>query len=161
MDNQKNNPNEYLKTKVFTASPGELQLMLFDGAIRFCEQARPALQHKKIEDSYNALTRAQKIVMEMLNALRDDVAPDTCANMRSLYVFCYERLVTANVDKKIEPLDDAIQILHHMRETWLLLMEKIKDDQSRQHQPEGETETRQTPDELDPLEVGATVNFQG
>lgn len=162
MDNKKNNPNAYLETKVLTASPEELQLMLFDGAIRFCEQARPALQQKKIEDSFNSLTRAQKIVMEMINALRDDVDPGTCANMRALYLFCYQRLIDANVEKEIAPLDEALQILHHMRETWLLLMEKIKDAKMEQSPPsQSENLPPQAPSELDPLQVGATVNFQG
>lgn len=162
MDNNKNNPNAYLKTKVLTASPEELQLMLFDGAIRFCEQARPALQQKKIEDSYNSITRAQKIVMEMVNALRDEADPDTCANMRALYLFCYQRLIDANIEKEITPLDEALQILHHMRETWLLLMEKLKDTKIEQSsEAQSENQPSQAPSELGPLEVGATVNFQG
>ena len=158
MDSQKSSPNHYLKAKVLTASPEELQLMLYDGAIRFCEQARPALEEKRIEDSFNALTRAQKIIMEMCTALRDDIDPDTCDNMRALYLFCYDRLITANVDKDIKPLDETLQILRHMRETWLMLMEKIKNDASQQHV---ETPIQQTLDQPDGVEVGATVNFEG
>ena len=51
MDKKPNTPNEYLKTKVMTASPEQLQLMLYDGAIRFCEQARSAIEEKQIEQS--------------------------------------------------------------------------------------------------------------
>ena len=57
--------NEYLKTKVLTASPEQLQLMLYDGAIRFCEQAREAIKNREIEKSYQSLSKAEKIVLEM------------------------------------------------------------------------------------------------
>ena len=70
------NTNEYLKTKVLTASPEQLQLMLYDGALRFCEQARLAIENRQIEDSFNALARAEKIVMELCNGMRDEVAPE-------------------------------------------------------------------------------------
>ena len=50
----------YLRTKIFTATPEQLQLMLYDGAIRFSEQARVALQKKDFETSFNCLTRTRR-----------------------------------------------------------------------------------------------------
>ena len=126
MDHKTNTPNEYLKTKVMTASQEQLQLMLYDGAIRFCEQARNAIENKQIEQSYNLIIKAEKIVMEMCNSMRDEVAPETCANMRRLYIFCYEKLVDANLKKENKSLDDALQVLRHLRETWILVVEKAK-----------------------------------
>ena len=55
---------EYLKTKVMTASPEMLTLMLWDGAIRFTEQGKEAIAKREIEGSYKALVRAQRIVIE-------------------------------------------------------------------------------------------------
>ena len=55
-------PNPYLKTKILTASPEELRLMLYEGVIRFCHQAKKAMQDKDIEAKHNSLMRAQKIV---------------------------------------------------------------------------------------------------
>ena len=127
MDN-KPNSNAYLKTRVLTASPEQLQLMLYDGAIRFCEQARVAIEAKDIEKSYKLITRAEDIVMELTNGLRDDIDPETCANMRNLYIFCYERLVDANLKKELSCLDDAVKVLRHMRETWVLLIEKLQQE---------------------------------
>lgn len=126
------NTNEYLKTKVLTASPEQLQLMLYDGALRFCEQARLAIENRQIEDSFNALARAEKIVMELCNGMRDEVAPETCQNMRRLYLFCYDRLVEANLEKELGPLDEAVRILRHMRQTWLLLMDKLNAERAEQ-----------------------------
>jgi len=133
MDNAKNNnPNEYLKMKAMTASAEELQLMLYDGVIRFCEQARKALQEQKIEDSYHLLGKAQKIVLELIYALRDEHAPEACANMRGLYLFCYDRLVRASVDRDVKLIDEALKILRHIRETWLMLLEKLKEEKAQE-----------------------------
>jgi flagellar secretion chaperone FliS len=121
-----NNTSEYLKTRVLTASPEQLQLMLYDGAIRFCEQARQAIQNKEIEKKFHLLTRAENIVLELCKSMREELAPETCSKMRALYLFCYEKLVMANMNKELEPLDDALKVLRHMRETWVMLMEKLR-----------------------------------
>ena len=148
------NSNAYLEAKVLTASPEQLQLMLYDGVIRFCEQARLAILANKVEESYNLITRAEKIIMEMLNSLHDEFAPETCANMRRLYVFCYDRLIEANLKKVPKPLDEALDVLRPMRETWILLLEKIKEDKTNP--------IPSTPDPKsgDPL-LGTTVSLEG
>jgi flagellar secretion chaperone FliS len=115
----------YMKAKVFTAPPEQLQLLLYDGAIRFCEQGRAALVAKNYEQSFHALSRAQKIVLELSGALKHDVAPEMCKNLAALYAFFYRRLVQANSQRKIEPLDEVIKLIRYQRETWLLLMEKL------------------------------------
>ena len=129
MDLKQNaNSNEYLKTRVMTASPEQLQLMLYDGAIRFCEQARIAIDDSHFEKSFKLLTKAENIIMEMCLSMREEIDPDTCNKMRSLYFFCYEQLVTANMKREVSYLDEALKILRHMRETWILLIEKIQQD---------------------------------
>ncbi|HSU69797.1 MAG TPA: flagellar export chaperone FliS [Tepidisphaeraceae bacterium] len=115
----------YLRTRVLTATPEQLQLMLYDGAIRFAEQARPALEARNWEVSHVALTRAQKIMTELTSSLRHDVAADMCGRLAGLYNFVYRKLVEANVNHQVEPLDDALRILRYQRETWALLMEQL------------------------------------
>jgi len=66
----------YLRTKVLTATPEQLQLMLYDGAIRFAEQAKVALEKKDFENSFNGISRAQKIIAELSSSLRHSVAPE-------------------------------------------------------------------------------------
>ncbi len=141
MDNSKPNSNAYLKTRVLTASPEQLQLMLYDGAIRFCEQARVAIEAREIEKSYKLITRAEDIVIELTNGLRDDIDPDTCANMRKLYLFCYERLVDANLKKELSSIDDVIKVLRHLRETWVMLVEKLQQERCGTEAANGNTQT--------------------
>ncbi len=123
-------PDQYLRNAVLTATPEQLQLMLYDGAIRFATQAREALQAKEIEQTHNLLTRAQRIIVEMQNGLRPEIAPDVCKQMASLYSFVYRRLIDANVNKDLAALDESLKILNHLRETWILLMDKLKQERS-------------------------------
>ena len=116
---------KYLRTKVLTATPEQLQMMLFDGAIRFCEQARLALQKKNFEQSYQALTKAQAIVNQLICALKPDVLPDLCKRLKGLYAFAYRRLVDANLNHRMESLDEALNVLKFQRETWAMLMENL------------------------------------
>ena len=160
METKNNSSSEYLKTKVLTASPEQLQLMLFDGAIRFCEQARVAIKAGEIENSFNLLNKAEKIVMELNSSMREELAPDTCANMRSLYIFCYEKMVSANVKKEIEPLEEALKILRHMRETWIMLMEKLQQEKA----PPSAAQIPPPPENVDEFSdqlIGANINFEG
>ena len=62
-------PNAYLQTRVLTASPADLRLMLLDGAIKFAGQARTGLEQKDYEATYNGISRCQAILMELINAL--------------------------------------------------------------------------------------------
>lgn len=115
----------YLKTKVFTATPEQLQLMLYDGAIRFGEQARAALEQKSYEQSYTMISRVQKIITELSSSLKHAVAPDLCGKMAALYNFVYRKLIEANIEHKVESLDEALNILRYQRETWTLLMAQL------------------------------------
>ena len=116
---------EYLKTKVMTASPEMLTLMLWDGAIRFAEQGKEAIVRKEIEGSYKSLVRSQRIITELTTNLKHEVDPDLCGKLAALYNFIYRRLVDANLTKDAQLVDDALEIMRHQRETWVLLMEKL------------------------------------
>jgi len=126
-------PNPYLRTRILTANPEELRLMLYEGAIRFCRQADEALARKAYEDSFNAMMRAQKIVLELSTSLKHDVAPELCEKLNALYTYIYKLLVDANVQHEPKPLREALQLLEFEKETWEMLMTKLS--QERQGRP--------------------------
>ena len=117
--------NNYLKTKVFTATPEQLQLMLYDGALRFGEQARAALEKRNYEDSYRLISRVQKILTELSGSLKHDVAPELCGKLAALYTYAYRKLVEANVAHEMAALDEALGVLRYQRETWALLLDQL------------------------------------
>ncbi len=116
---------EYLKNAVLTASPEQLQLMLLDGAIRYCNKAIAAIEAGDIEQSYFALDKAQRVALQLSAGLRRERNPQIVDQMTALYQFVYNRLVDANMSRTREPVDDALRILHHQRETWALLIDKL------------------------------------
>lgn len=121
------NPSqEYLKNAVLTATPEQLQLMLYDGAIRFATRGAEAIRAKDREAAFNALERAQLIVLELNAGLRRDVNPELADRMGALYNFVYRRLIEANIHQDEAAIDDALRILRYQRETWVLLMEKLQ-----------------------------------
>lgn len=116
--------NPYLRTKIMTASPEELRLMLYDGCVRFCNQAKTALEQNDFEKVYDNLQRAQKIVMELSTSLNRSISPDLCDKLAALYNYCYRLLVDANMTRDTSKLDEVIKLIGYERETWQMLMEK-------------------------------------
>lgn len=118
----------YLKTRVMTARPEELRLMLFDGAIKFCRQARHAMPLKDYENSFNSLTKAKNILLELQTSLNPKVNPELCGKLSSLYNYMYLRLVDANIERDQTIIDEVIGLLEYERETWALLMKKLEEE---------------------------------
>jgi flagellar secretion chaperone FliS len=130
-----NATNEYLRNAVMTASPEQLQLMLYDGAIRFTKQAIEGVRQQKWEDAFNGFNRAQKIILELINALNYDVDRQLCTQMASLYHFIYRKLIEANVDRNLVVAEEALGLLQYQRETWVLLIEKLREERTSHLSP--------------------------
>jgi flagellar protein FliS len=116
---------KYLQTKVLTATAEQLQLMLFDAALRNCEQARLGLEKKNYTQSHPALSQAQAIVNQLIAALNPSINKKLCENLKSLYVYAYKKLIDANLNHKPESLEEAVKVLKYQRETWVMLMEQL------------------------------------
>ncbi|MGB7158068.1 MAG: flagellar export chaperone FliS [Tepidisphaeraceae bacterium] len=120
-----NASQNYLRTKVLTATPEQLQLMLYDGAIRFGDQARLALHERRFEDSYRLISKVQKIITELSVTLKHDVAPELCGKLSALYTFVYRKLIEANIEHELAPIDEALSILRYQRQTWAMLLDQL------------------------------------
>lgn len=131
MTSTTNASQEYLKSAVTTASPEQLQLMLFDGAIRFAARGLEMLRAKDIAGTFTALDRAQRITLQMMDGLNRDANPVLVDQMRGLLDFIYRRLIDGNLYKDGTAVEEAIRLLKHQRETWVLLMQKVTELQSQ------------------------------
>ncbi|MHC4712558.1 MAG: flagellar export chaperone FliS [Planctomycetota bacterium] len=118
----------YLKTQVLTAPPEKLQLMLYEGALRFARQAGEKIQEGGYEGSYELLVKAQNIVLELICGLRPEHNPLLCNKMAALYSFVFRRLVEANVRHDMGALEDALSVLSMMRDNWLTLLDKLAEE---------------------------------
>ncbi len=110
------------RTKVLTASPEELRLMLLDGAIKFASQGREGMAARNYEASFNGISQCRNIVLELLTTIKPEYDPELCDRVKSLYTFLYTQLVESSMEKNITKLDAVIKLLQYERETWVLLM---------------------------------------
>jgi flagellar protein FliS len=117
--------NPYFRTKVLTASPEELRLMLIEGAVRFLAEGRDALEVKQFEAMHTALTSARNIIIELTSSLRRDVDPDLCARLDAIYTYVLRLTIEGSFHKNAARLNEAISLMEYDRETWSLLMDKI------------------------------------
>ena len=116
--------NPYFRTKVLTATPEQLQLMLIEGAIHFVELGQDGLTTKDWEGVYENLSQAKAILFEIVKNLKPEIEPDLCGKMASLYNFMIIEITTASFQKDASRLEKVIQLLEYERETWRLLIEK-------------------------------------
>ena len=116
--------NQYQQNSVMTATPEELTLMLYNGAIKFVNIAKLSIEDKNIKKAHEALIRAQDIITELNATLNMDY--EISKNLRSLYEFMLDQLVDANIKKEIEPLDEVLELLTELRDTWKEVIVKVK-----------------------------------
>lgn len=108
----------YQKTCVKTANQKKLVIMLYDGLDRFLSQAILSIEKKDTELAHKQLSKASKILMELMATLREDAGGDVAKNLKTLYVYCYEKLVIANLKKDPEVIKQVQKILNNLREGW-------------------------------------------
>ncbi len=124
------NLNPYLRTRVLTAGPEELRLLLLEGAVKFACQGRDGLARKDYEASYSGISQCRAIVLELLTTIRADIDPTLMDKIKGVYTFIYQELTTANLEKSVERMDKLIQLLEYETETWRLLMRKVASERS-------------------------------
>ena len=107
----------YLNNAVSTKSQGQLIIMLYDGAIKFIEQAQAAIEIGHIEEANKNLIKAQNILNELMVTLNFD-AEEISNQLMSLYQFLYEQLIQANLKKDSGLLTSVKEILTDLSETW-------------------------------------------
>ena len=91
---------QYSQVQIKTANKGKLIVLLYQGAIRNMRKAVLQMEQKDMEGKGNSLIRAQDIVLELLYALDQkllDEGNDLAANLQRLYLYCYRRLIHANM----------------------------------------------------------------
>lgn len=106
----------YQTNSTLTASPGKLTLMLYEGSIKFCNQAKHAIETNNIQAASVALVKAQNIVCELRSTLNMSV--EISKDFYSLYTYIYELLIDANIKKSTQEIEIATELLRDFRDTW-------------------------------------------
>lgn len=114
----------YAKNKILTASSAELTLMLYEGAIKFCNIAITAIEEKDIEKAHNNIKKVENIIAEFQATL--DHKYEVAKDFENVYNYLAERLLQANLKKDKEILEEVLKHLRTMRDTWKEVMEQNK-----------------------------------
>ena len=111
---------QYKNNKVLTASPAELTLMLYEGAIKFCNIAMMAIDSKDVQKAYTNIVKAEKIIdyLRVTLDMRYPVAQD----FEKIYTYLSKRLIEANVTKDNAILEEVHMHLNSVRDTWKEVM---------------------------------------
>lgn len=112
----------YNNSKILTASPAELALMLYDGAIKFTNIAIMAIEKHDIEKAHNNIVKTERIILEF-QATLDDKYP-VAKDFDAVYTYLIQRLREANLKKDPEILEEVLKHLRTMRDTWKEVMAK-------------------------------------
>ena len=116
---------QYNNSKVLTASPAELPMMLYDGAIKFCNMAIVAVENKDIQKAHTNITKTERIIDYFRQTL--DMKYPVAEDFDRVYTYLNQRLVEANIKKDKEILEEVNQHLRTMRETWREIIKKNKE----------------------------------
>jgi len=116
----------YRETATLTAPPGQIVLMLFDGAIRSLERSLPGFTTSDPAESnmiiHNNLQRAQEIIRELNIALNMEQGGEFAANMRRLYNYLERRIWESNLKKNSTGVGEAIRHLTILRDAWATML---------------------------------------
>lgn len=112
----------YQNSKIMTATPQELTLMLYDGAIKFCNLAIMAIEKKEIPKAHSNIVKTENIIREFRSTL--DVRYSTAKDFDVMYEYINRRLVEANMKKDKEILEEVLVYIKDMRDTWKELMKE-------------------------------------
>ena len=118
----------YLRSKVMTATPAELTLMLYEGAIKFVNKAIMSIEKDDVMGAHNNLMKTQRIIEE-LRASLDHKYP-VAKEFDTVYEYILRRLVEANIKKDKDILEEVLEHLRTMRDTWKEVMKNANAPQS-------------------------------
>ena len=111
---------EYQRNKILTASPAEITLMLYEGAIKFCNIAIMAIEQNDVEKAHMNIMKTQRIIEEFRNTL--DRKYEVAEEFDKIYVYVLRRLFEANMRKDREILEEVNTHLRSLRDTWKEVM---------------------------------------
>ena len=110
------NTLQYRENTITSARPEDLTLMMYNGLIKFIARAQEEIRAKSLEAAHNTLIRCQDIVFEFQYTLNMDYSVSN--NLMLLYDYLYNRLIEANAKKDCGILDEVLEFVTDLRDTW-------------------------------------------
>lgn len=112
----KNTLEQQKANLVMTASKEELTLMLYDGALKFVNQAIIAIENQDFEKAHILIIKTENIINEFRATLRMEY--EVAERMERMYVYMYDRLVEGNIKKDTNILGEVRDMIREFRDSW-------------------------------------------
>lgn len=109
---------QYTNNLISTASPEQLLLMLYNGAIRFIRQAITASDNNNQIEKLGRISKAFAIIVEFSNTLDHDIGGEIAADLDALYQFMMRELNKARNETDGKSLKTVEGLLIDLRDTW-------------------------------------------
>jgi len=127
----KNPQMQYLRTRVLTATPGELLVMLYDGLLQRLRQSKLSIEENRIDKAGELLGSAHDILGELMTSLDAKQSPELAENLLNLYMYCKELLIKALAELDTKHLDEAQELLGPLREAWAEAEKSLRKEDQR------------------------------
>lgn len=110
--------NNYLESQIKSASPEQLLVMFYDGAIRFGNQAIKAIEDRNIEKRNYSINKACAIITELNATLDHNIGGEIAKDLNRLYDYMLRELHQANSSNNTRKIEVVVQLLSELRDTW-------------------------------------------
>ena len=114
----KNPYSQYKEMHITTASPVQLVVMLYDGAISAIRLAIEHINNKDYEAKQKQINRAQDIILELLKTLDVEQGGEVAGNLQRMYLYMNKRIMEGNVKLDISALEEVIKLLDDINSSW-------------------------------------------
>ena len=119
-----------VELSVYSASPVQLVVMLYDGAIQSLTQANALIQRGDIQGKARQVTRASNIIAELSGVL-DLEQGEVAQNLGGLYGYAQKQLISANLRNDQSKIDEVAMLLRDLRSAWQELAQRQDDRAGR------------------------------
>ncbi|WP_051444957.1 flagellar export chaperone FliS [Desulfocurvus vexinensis] len=108
----------YFQTQVTTTTQGDLLILLYDGAIKYLNQAKICMAQRDYAGKGQLISRAMDVISELDECLNREKGGELAMNLHQLYFYCNTRLLRANLEMKPEKIDEVVRILDSLRDAF-------------------------------------------
>lgn len=115
---------KYQDSKILTATPAELTLMLYEGIIKFTNIAIVAVENREFQKANTNIMKAERIV-DHLSATLNDKYP-VANDFRNVYNCIMQALIQGNMKKDVAELERALEYSRMIRDTWKDVMKTVE-----------------------------------
>jgi len=119
---------QYQRTQFTTADQGKLILMMYEGAVRFLQQARAKMERRDIPGKGLYIGKAQNIISELNSSLNREKGGQIRVSLETLYLYINNQLSMANIKNSLEHLDNALRVIRELHEGWKAIIYKPQHD---------------------------------